>query len=66
MPGKVIKVAVESGQIVERGSLLVIVEAMKMENNLTAPYKSRVQTVCVKEGDMVDTKTQLIHLEDID
>lgn len=66
MPGKVIKVAVELGQIVERGSLLMIVEAMKMENNLIAPQRSRVESIRVKEGDTVDTRTQLIHLVELD
>lgn len=66
MPGKVIKVAVSAGAVVQRGSLLVVVEAMKMENNIIAPHEAVVDVVNVKVGDMVDTKTQLVHLREIE
>lgn len=66
MPGKVIKVHVKTGMKVERGTVLLVVEAMKMENNLVAPSPAIVDLVNVKEGDMVDTKTQLVHLKDIE
>ncbi len=66
MPGKVIKVNVKPGMRVERGSILLVVEAMKMENNLVASAAAIVDTVNVKEGEMVDTKTQLVHLKDIE
>jgi biotin carboxyl carrier protein len=42
------------------------VEAMKMENNIVAQTTSLVEEIKVKAGDMVDTKTQLIHLKEID
>lgn len=64
MPGKVIKVNVSEGMEVNRGMVLVVVEAMKMENNVVAGFKAIVDQVNVKEGEMVDTKTQLIHLKE--
>lgn len=64
MPGKVIKVNVSEGMEVIRGMVLVVVEAMKMENNVVAGFKAIVDQVNVKEGEMVDTKTQLIHLKE--
>jgi len=44
----------------------MVVEAMKMENNIVASTHSRVEKINVKEGEMVDTKTQLIHISVIE
>jgi len=66
MPGKVIKVNVKAGDIVKRGTVLLVVEAMKMENNIIAENDALVEQVVVNEGDMVDAKTQLAYLELID
>ena len=62
MPGKVIKVNVKEGDKVTRGTILVVVEAMKMENNIIAVEDAIVEKVPVKEGDMVDTNVQLVFL----
>jgi len=66
MPGKVIKVNVKEGDTVSRGNILLIVEAMKMENNITSFKDAIVEKVNVKEGDMVDSSTQLVILKTID
>ncbi|HEY9114305.1 MAG TPA: biotin/lipoyl-containing protein, partial [Bacteroidales bacterium] len=66
MPGKVIKVNVKAGEKVKRGKVLLVVEAMKMENNIISETSGIVEKVVVKEGDMVDTDTQLVYLEIID
>lgn len=66
MPGKVIKVNVKEGDKVTRGTILVIVEAMKMENNIVATHDGIVEKVAVNEGDMVDTDVQLVVLMDVD
>ncbi len=63
MPGKVIKVNVKEGDPVKRGTILLVVEAMKMENNITAECEAIVDKIAVKEGDMVDTDLQLVYLE---
>jgi acetyl/propionyl-CoA carboxylase alpha subunit len=63
MPGKVIKVNVEQGTTVKRGTIMLVVEAMKMENNIIAEQDAVVEKIVVKEGDMVDTDVQLIHLQ---
>ncbi|MBC8319849.1 MAG: acetyl-CoA carboxylase biotin carboxylase subunit [Bacteroidetes bacterium] len=65
MPGKVIKVNVKEGDKVTRGTILLIVEAMKMENNIVAAHDAIVEKIAVREGDMVDTDVQLIILEEI-
>ncbi len=62
MPGKVIQLNVKEGQSVNRGAVLLVVEAMKMENNIVAPFDAIVDKINVKTDEMVDAKTQLIHL----
>ncbi len=62
MPGKVIKVNVKEGDKVTRGTILVVVEAMKMENNIIAVEDATVEKVAVKAGDMVNTDVQLVYL----
>jgi len=63
MPGLVVKVDVEPGQEVEPGQGVVIVEAMKMENELTSETGGRVATVHVTEGQVVDKDDILIEFE---
>jgi biotin carboxyl carrier protein len=66
MPGKVIKVNVKAGDHVKRGTVLIVVEAMKMENNITADREAVVEKVTVREGEMVDTDVQLVFLEHVE
>ena len=63
MPGKVVKINVKEGDEVNEGMIMIVVEAMKMENNITASGKSKVMKVFVTEGQMVDNKMQLLELE---
>jgi acetyl/propionyl-CoA carboxylase alpha subunit len=63
MPGKVIDVRVESGERVEPRQPLVVLEAMKMEQVVTAPYEGGVRSVDVAVGDQVATGAVLVTLE---
>ncbi len=63
MPGKVVGVLAENGQEVEEGEGLVIIEAMKMENELRAPRSGIVQGLKVKEGDTVEGNMTLCVVE---
>src|SRR3990172_6966154 len=54
MPGKVIAVLVGEGERVEKGQGLVIVEAMKMENEVRSPVAGEVREVRVKPGDVLE------------
>lgn len=62
MPGKVMRIKVKQGSKVQKGDLLMIIEAMKMENNILAPFNGTIDTIHVKEGANVDTSSHLIHL----
>ena len=63
MPGKVVKINVKEGDEVTEGMIMMVVEAMKMENNIVAAGKAKVKKIFVAEGQMVDNKMQLIELE---
>ena len=60
MPGTILKVNVAAGQTVKEGDLLVILEAMKMENEIFAPKGGTVSQVCVEKGASVDTGDVLV------
>jgi acetyl/propionyl-CoA carboxylase alpha subunit len=63
MPGKVIKINVKEGDVVKKGTTLLIVEAMKMENHITAPADGMVEKINVNSGDKVDGSMRLIILK---
>jgi len=63
MPGKVVKINVKEGDKVKEGMIMMVVEAMKMENNIVAAGTAKVKKILVAEGQMVDNKMQLIELE---
>jgi propionyl-CoA carboxylase alpha chain len=63
MPGKVLSVVVKEGQSVERGQLLLVLEAMKMEHRIDAPWAGTVKTLNVAEGDQVANGATLVVLE---
>ena len=62
MPGKVIKVNVKAGDEVKRGTILLVVEAMKMENNIVTLTDAIVENVNVVTGERVDTTLELVNL----
>jgi biotin carboxyl carrier protein len=63
MPGKVVRVLVEAGQAVEAGAGLVVVEAMKMQNELKAPRAGAVVSIDVAAGDTVEAGAILAVIE---
>jgi len=62
MPGRVLKVLVAEGERVEAGAGLVVIEAMKMENEIMAPSAGTVQRVLVRAGDAVERDALLVEL----
>lgn len=60
MPGLVVAVPVEIGQPIEEGDNLVILESMKMENELKAPRAGRVERISVGAGDSVERNQTLV------
>jgi biotin carboxyl carrier protein len=63
MPGKIVRVLVKPGDDVKARQGLVVVEAMKMENELRAARDGRVRLVAVEEGQSVEAGTVLVEIE---
>lgn len=62
MPGNIIDVKVSNGASVKAGDVLVILEAMKMENDIVAPQDGTVASINVNKGDSVDAGQTIITL----
>ena len=62
MPGRVVRVLVNKGDAVQRGGGLLILEAMKMENEIQAPIDGVVDQIFVTPGDTVDGGAELVHI----
>jgi biotin carboxyl carrier protein len=62
MPGKIVRVLVEKNQDVAQGAGLLVIEAMKMQNELRAPRAGRVEEIYVAEGLGVDAGARLVRL----
>ena len=62
MPGNILDVKVTAGQSVKKGDVLVILEAMKMENEIYAEKDGKIGQVFVQKGATVETGTPLVEL----
>ncbi|MGS1117608.1 acetyl/propionyl/methylcrotonyl-CoA carboxylase subunit alpha [Castellaniella sp. UC4442_H9] len=63
MPGKILSVAVAVGDVVQKGTPLIVMEAMKMEHSIEAPHDGTVQEIFYGVGDQVQEGVTLIGLE---
>ncbi|MCX7746497.1 MAG: biotin/lipoyl-binding protein [Clostridia bacterium] len=62
MPGTILKVNVNTGDTVKKGQVLLILEAMKMENEITAPQDGKVASVNVEKGSAVSVGDVLVSI----
>ena len=62
MPGRVVRVLVAKGDVVRKGTGLLILEAMKMENEITAPADGTVDELFVEPGQTVEAGAELVHV----
>ena len=63
MPGTILDVRVTPGQTVKAGEILLILEAMKMENEIVAPQDGRILAVRAQKGSTVNSGDLLITME---
>jgi len=63
MPGKVVKLLVREGEEVKADQGVIVVEAMKMENELKSAVTGKVKEIFVKEGDVVESGAKLLLVE---
>ncbi len=67
MPGRIVKLLVKIGDWVKKGQDVIVVEAMKMENKIAAPFDGMVTKIFFPEGDQIEANVPLIEIEeDID
>jgi biotin carboxyl carrier protein len=62
MPGRIVKALVEEGREVAQGDSLLVIEAMKMQNEIRAPRAGRVEKIYAAEGEGVETGAKLVRL----
>ena len=63
MPGAIMEVNVAVGDAVDEGDVLLVLEAMKMQNEVTAPVAGTVAEINVQTGDNVDRRTMMVRIE---
>lgn len=64
MPGKIIEIFAKQGDLVKANKPLLIMEAMKMENEMRTSRDVKIKEICIKQGDSVETGAILIKFED--
>ena len=64
MPGKIVKIMTTEGAVVQAGDTLVILEAMKMENELKAGVDGVVKAVHIKEGQVLESGHLMVEIEE--
>ena len=63
MPGRIVEILVAEGDTVEAGETLLVLEAMKMQNDIQAPGPATVKEILVAEGDAVEASDVMIVLD---
>ena len=63
IPGKIVTIEVEVGQEVEEGQVILILEAMKMQNEIQAPISGKVTSVNCEEGQSIEANVPLVVIE---
>lgn len=63
IPGTILHIAVKEGQSVKEGELLLVLQAMKMENKINAPYTGKVKKIYVTRGTKVPKGELMLEME---
>ena len=63
IPGKVVTVEVKEGDVVKEGQVILILEAMKMQNEIQAPVNGTVMNVACEEGQAIEANVPLVVIE---
>ncbi len=64
IPGTIMEIEVKEGQEVNEGDTLLILQAMKMNNKLTAPFAGKIKKIDVQKGDKLPKGTLMIEMEE--
>ena len=60
MPGKILRVSIKAGDVVKKGQAVMVMEAMKMENEIKSPQDGTIKEVKVTEGQAIETGAELV------
>jgi len=63
MPGKIVRIPVKEGDVVEKGSTVIVISAMKMESEYKSPVDGVVKKIYVNEGDTINSHQPLVEIE---
>jgi len=63
IPGKIVSIHVSEGEIVSEGDVVLVLEAMKMQNEIKATIGGLIKQVCCQSGDRVEANVPLIEIE---
>jgi biotin carboxyl carrier protein len=63
MPGRIVKILMKEGDEVEEGQAVLILEAMKMQNEIKSPQRGRISKIYPKAGDLVETGALLFTID---
>jgi len=63
MPGKIVKIFVKPGDVLKAGDPILIMEAMKMENEMRAASEVKIKEILVKEGENVESGATLVNFD---
>ena len=63
LPGTIVQVLVKEGQKVDKNEAVLVIEAMKMENDIVAPEAGTVKAIHVAQGDSVPVDALLVEIE---
>lgn len=66
IPGTIIQINVQEGQIVKEGEQILILEAMKMQNRIEMPFTAKIRKINVNVGDKLPKDTIMIELDPVD
>ena len=63
LPGRIFKINVKEGDKIKKGDIVIVIDAMKMENNIVAKKDATAKKIFVKLDEMVEANTPLIEFE---
>jgi pyruvate carboxylase len=63
IPGTIVKLCVKEGDKIKAGERLMVLESMKMKNNISVPYSVTIKSIKVKEGERIPKDQQLFEFE---
>lgn len=64
IPGTILSITVKEGQEVKEGELLLVLQAMKMENKIVAPFPGKIKKIIVAKGDKIPKGALMIEMEE--